>query len=257
MKLAIGAALLGLAAIVSGAFITSAKIALPPGQPEPGVLVHQVIGLLAIGLCLLLVAVSGRAQRIAAVGALAALIASAAIGWTHPLSHGAAVWHATMAHLFTASMGMALLTAPPVSTVPAGRFMALRPAAAATPIAVFFQIVMGALYRHEVTGILPHMLGAMVVALLAMIVSALVVQHFSHVRELKRAAALLISLVILQVVLGIAVFIMLLLNVSNTTAFVWTATAHATSGTLVFAASVLVAIEIYRRLVPGEIATAA
>jgi len=256
MKLAIGAALLGLAAIVSGAFITSAKIALPPGQPEPGVLVHQVIGLLAIGLCLLLVAVSGRAQRIAAVGALAALIASAAIGWTHPLSHGAAVWHATMAHLFTA-MVMALLTAPPVSTVPAGRFMALRPAAAATPIAVFFQIVMGALYRHEVTGILPHMLGAMVVALLAMIVSALVVQHFSHVRELKRAAALLISLVILQVVLGIAVFIMLLLNVSNTTAFVWTATAHATSGTLVFAASVLVAIEIYRRLVPGEIATAA
>ena len=250
---AIGAATLGLGAIVSGAFITSAKVALPAGQPEPSVLLHQTIGLLAIALCALF-AVAGRTQRIASAIALAALIASAAIGWNHPLSHGAASWHATTAHLFTASIAIVLATRASSSVIPAGRFISLRPAAMATPIAVFLQIVMGALYRHEVTGILPHMLGAMVVALLAMIVSAVVLQNFPHVPELKRAGALLISVVILQVVLGIAVFIMLLLNVSNTASFVWTATAHAMTGTLALGASVLMAIEIRRRLVAGATA---
>jgi heme A synthase len=140
----------------------------------------------------------------------------------------------------------------PVQPVPAGSFSALRPAAIATPFAVFTQIVLGALYRHQVTGIMPHMLMAMVVALLTLVVSAVVLQNFSESAELKRAAALLLSAVLLQVCLGIAVFLLLLLNGSDTVAFLWLATAHVTTGTLVLATSILMAIEARRRLAPAE-----
>jgi hypothetical protein len=50
---------------------------------------------------------------------------------------------------------------------------------------------------------------------------------------------------------GIAVFVMLLLNVENTPAFVTITTAHVTVGTLVLAAGVLLAIEASRHLSPG------
>lgn len=241
-RMAVAAAIAGLGALVSGAYITSTKVALAPGQPEPSVTLHVILAFLAMGVCAALVAFS--AARIWPACALAALIASAATGWNHPLSHGAAVWHAATAHLFTAGIAITLVfllrgKKPPA--IPAG---ALRTAAILTPFAVFGQIVMGALYRHQVTSIMPHMLGAMVVAGLTLVVSAVVLQNFPNAPELRRSATLLISAVLLQVLLGVTVFILLLLNLSGSAVFVWTATAHVTTGTLVLAASILMAIEI-------------
>lgn len=257
MRLHQAAAIAGLAAIVSGAFITSTNVALPAGHAESGVGVHRAIALLAIAvLCAGIVAVrSTGAARIALGTALVSLIASAAIGWNYPLSPGAAVWHAALAHLFTAAIAVALVlgsSTHPANPLPAGSYSGLRPAAMAMPPAVFTQIVLGALYRHQIAGIMPHMLGAMVAALLTMIVSAIVLQYFSERAELKRAAALLICAVLVQVCLGISVFILLLLNVSDTPAFVWIATAHVTVGTLVLASSVFAALEIRRHLAAAQ-----
>ncbi len=124
----------------------------------------------------------------------------------------------------------------------------MRPAAVATPVVVLIQILLGALYRHQMTGVMPHMFGAMIVALLTMVVSAIVLQHFSESRPLKQAATMLISAVLAQVCLGIAVFVMLLLNVGDSPAFVWIASAHVTTGTLLLAASVLMALAGWRNL---------
>ena len=257
-RLTVAAAIGVLGTIVSGAFITSAKVALQSGQPEPGVGAHRIIALLAVGLaCAALIAgTRSWRKRIAAASGLVSLIASASIGWRHPLSPGVAVWHAALSHLSTASLAVALIvpSAPNLQAIPlaVGPWTALRPAAVVTPIVVFAQIVMGALYRHQVTGIMPHMLGAMVVALLTMVVSVVVLQHFSESGALRQPATVLISAALLQICLGIAVFLMLLLNLSNTAAFVWIATAHVTTGTLVFAASILMAERAWRSLAPAK-----
>lgn len=259
VRLTLAAAMVGLIAIVSGAFITSTKVAFEPSQPEPSAGAHRAVALLAIGLMCVTIAARrpAGAERVATFAALASLIASAATGWTPALSPAAAVCHAAFAHLFTASITATLVMTisswnrTPVRLV-AGSWSALRPAAIAAPGAVFGQIVLGALYRHELTGVMPHMLGAMVVALLTMAVSAIVLQHFSESPDLKRAATLLISAVLLQVCLGIAVFTMLLLNVRDSEAFLWLATAHVTTGTLVLAASVLMAMQVARCLSPAE-----
>jgi heme A synthase len=259
-RLTLAAAIVGLSAIVSGAFITSTKIALQPGRPEPGADAHRAVALFAIG-CVCAAIIARRPagiERTATFLALASLIASAASGWKPPLSPSAAVCHAVFAHLFTASITIALVMTTsswnrtPVR-VATGSWSVLRPAAIAAPAVVFGQIVLGALYRQELTGVMPHMLGAMIVALLTMTVSAIVLQHFSKSPDLKRAATLLISAVLLQVCLGIAVFTMLLLNVRDTQAFLWLATAHVTTGTLVLAASVVMAMQWVRGLSPAEV----
>jgi heme A synthase len=120
-----------------------------------------------------------------------------------------------------------------------------------TPPAVLAQISLGALYRHQITGVMPHMLGAMVVALLTLGVSVILLQHFPDLRELKSAATALISAVLAQVCLGIAVFFMLLLGVGNIPAFAWLATGHVCVGTLTFAAGIVTAMQVGRYLSPA------
>jgi hypothetical protein len=71
---------------------------------------------------------------------------------------------------------------------------------------------MGALYRHQILGVMPHMLGAMVVAILALVVSMTLIQHFGDQPQLKSSATGLITVVLAQVCLGIAAFLMLLLG---------------------------------------------
>ncbi|HLH38951.1 MAG TPA: hypothetical protein VKX39_07365 [Bryobacteraceae bacterium] len=247
-RLAAAAAILGLAAIVSGALLTSIGVSLQPGQAAPRPDAHRVIAITAIALVIAAI-VWGR-SRAALSGALLALLASAAVGWNFPLSPAAAVAHAALAHLFTAAIALALIGAPARAKDPiaAGPFAALRPASLWAPPAVFTQIVMGALYRHQITGIMPHMLGAMAVALLTIVISAILLQNFSASKPLRRAAIALMTAVLVQICFGIAVFLLLLLNAGDTQAFLWLATAHVATGTLVLAASILTAIEVRRNL---------
>jgi heme A synthase len=253
------AAVVGFVSLASGAFITSSKVALQPGEPEPSATVHRAVALVTVAIVLVwCVSISTRksstVQRIAGWSAFISISVSGVIGWTPPLSPATAVWHTLLAHLFTACIAIAALSVE--TTVPgriaAGQWKFLRPASLMTPFAAYCQILFGALYRHQITGIMPHMLGAMIVALLALVVSAIVLQNFTESRDLKAPATLLIALVLVQVLLGITVFIMLLLNVSNTPAFVWIATSHVSVGTLVLAASVFMAIRIRRTIDAGS-----
>lgn len=246
-------------AIFSGAFLSSSRIAL--GQPAPVAFVHQAVGiaalLLALGLCLWISRnAAGRNVRAAAWLTFATLAVSSATGWASPLSAARVVCHAVFAHLSIALITAAAVLnsrgwSEPATPADSESWGALRPAALWTPAAVLVQIAMGALYRHQITGVMPHMLGAMVVALLTLVVSVILLQHFQGQRELKSAATALISAVLAQVCLGIAVFIMLLLGVGNNPAFAWLATGHVCVGTLTFAASVVTAMQVRRYLSPA------
>jgi len=173
------------------------------------------------------------------------------MSWNPPLAPARVVWHAIFAHLSIAFLTGAVVMTSPAWSEPAKPVTAakvLRLAGLATPTAVLIQIALGALYRHQITGVMPHMLGAMLVALLALLVSVTLIQNFPEHQPLKRAATLLISMVLAQVCLGVAVFVMLLLGAGNTAAFTWTATGHVTVGTLAFAASMLMAMQVERNV---------
>ena len=122
----------------------------------------------------------------------------------------------------------------------------------ACPVLVLVQIGLGAAYRHKLTGVLPHIAGAMLIAGFLLIVCALVMQS-SELRSARRAAAALLSVVLVQVSLGIAAFTMRLLNFETHPAFIVVSVAHVFTGSLTLAAGVVLAIQFPR----DELTTAA
>jgi hypothetical protein len=237
--------------LATGAFETSSRIAL--NVPKFGT-VHVALAVGALfagfGLCFW-----GRFARTALWLTFTSLVLSGITGWISHASPGRIVWHAVFSHLAVALATVAaVLTSPswsqPAKSISAEPWNALRPAAQLTPPIVLFQIAMGALYRHQILGVMPHMLGAMVVAILTLVVSVTLIQHFGDHPQLKSAASALIAVVLAQVCLGIAAFLMLLLGAGNTSAFVWVTTGHVGVGSLTFAASVVAGMQARRYLAP-------
>ena len=107
------------------------------------------------------------------------------------------------------------------------------------PLLVFFQIVLGAAYRHKAIGVMPHMAGALLVAGLLLGVSMTAWQRYA----LKAAGALL-AIVLLQVSLGIAVFTMRILDAEATGFFVAADVAHITVGSLTLAVATILVLVI-------------
>lgn len=114
------------------------------------------------------------------------------------------------------------------------------------PALVLLQIVLGAAYRHKALGVMPHMAGAILVAGLLLVVCTLILQRFPAPSQLRTAAGHLLGAVLLQVSLGIAVFVMRVLDMESNVAFLPAVVAHITVGSLTLAAATLVAMS-YRR----------
>lgn len=236
-------------AVATGAFQSSSRIAqnVPALRAE-----HTALGL-GVMLVVCALCVRGGIARNVLWLTFASLVLSGITGWMSPGSPAWIVWHAIFSHLAVALItGAAVLTSTswsqPAKPVSAGSWKALRPAALWTPPIVLLQIAMGALYRHQILGVMPHMLGAMVVSILALVVSMTLIQHFGDLPQLKSSASVLIAVVLAQVCLGIGAFLMLLLGAGNTSAFVWLTTGHVCVGSLTFGASVVAAMQVHRYL---------
>jgi hypothetical protein len=233
---------LELLAIVSGALTTSNRISFGYSQ---AVGFHRGLSMSAVVFAIGLSFVAPR--RLASWLVLSSIALAGLSGW--PSLH--VVWHAVLSHsaLGLGTAAMVLYSpewAKAVERIDLGSWSAVRPAAIATPGAVLVQISLGALYRHQVIGVMAHMLGAMVVALLTLVVSVILLQHFGNYKQLKSAATSLISAMLVQVCLGIAVVMMLLLNAGNSIVFAMTATAHVFMGALTLAAGVVTAMQVAR-----------
>jgi hypothetical protein len=118
----------------------------------------------------------------------------------------------------------------------------------ATPPVVLLQIVLGAAYRHDMTSVMPHIAVAMGVAFLALIVCSVVLQNFPEPKSMRLAAGALIAIVLTQVCLGIGAFVMLLLGAASTAAFVLVTVAHVMVGASTLAASVVMAMQVWRHV---------
>lgn len=115
-----------------------------------------------------------------------------------------------------------------------------------TPLVVIVQIALGAAYRHKVFGVMPHMAGAMVAVLLLLVLSVQLLQNFPTHPTLRPVAMASMSVVLLQVTLGIAAFVMRLLDFDSVPAFAYIAAAHICTGALTLGASVVLCIEVRR-----------
>jgi heme A synthase len=115
-----------------------------------------------------------------------------------------------------------------------------------TPVVVIFQITLGAAYRHKVFSVMPHMAGALAATLLLLVLSVLLLQNFPSHSTLRPAATAAMSVLLLQVTLGIVAFVMRLLDFDMTTSFMFIAAAHVCVGALTLAASVVLCIEVRR-----------
>jgi heme A synthase len=238
-----------LVAIAIGAYITSqASGSQPPTRGLLNAVIHRdaALGLivLATGLAIWL----SLAQEGPFLGwtALCFVLLDGWIGWL-----GAPVFHASLAPLvFAMLVAIAVLSSSGWSDAPelVDRHAApfLRPLAIAAPPLVLLQTALGAAYRHKLTGVTLHLVGAMLVAIATLVAATLVFQHYPEHRPLRSAATWLISIVLAQVILGATAFAMQLLDVKNAIAVIVATASHVVVGSLTLAATLVFSMQVQR-----------
>ncbi len=113
---------------------------------------------------------------------------------------------------------------------------------------IYVQLILGAGYRHNALGIVPHILVAALVLLFAAWLAMTAARFYPG--DLNRLSLLLLGLVMGQTVLGTATFFIKKENLrapQPTSEFVWSSTAHVALGALVLAVSLLFALKVHKR----------
>jgi cytochrome c oxidase assembly protein subunit 15 len=125
---------------------------------------------------------------------------------------------------------------------------------AATTGVLLVQLILGAVYRHSGMGVEPHVVGACVVALLGAWVVTRIMMKFSGQPALLRPALLLVTLLMIQICLGVGAYIVKMADrnapqplppVVNMT------TAHVAVGALVLVTSLYLTYQTHRYLAPS------
>lgn len=132
---------------------------------------------------------------------------------------------------------------------------ALRQFAALTTALIFVQLVLGAAFRHKGFGVIPHVVGAVVVTLAILWLVARVIAGYRAEPRLLGPALLLAGLVVVQVVLGIGSYFMLVAFRNAPQPLppvVDITTAHVAVGALVLATSLVLTYQAFRLLGPTD-----
>jgi cytochrome c oxidase assembly protein subunit 15 len=263
-------ALCALVLIVLGAWLTS-EIQPMPGSSSPVVsastksdvlldrahtLAAWVVGFLTLGLALWLQLAPTRAS-LRGIG-WAALAVVVVEGWLgspsvlQSLPRAAGLFHAVLAPVF---LSMVLTVALAVSSqqkpdqlVEDSSRPTLRSLATTMLCLALLQILLGAAYRHGIMAVLLHILNALIVTVVVLVACILVMRQFPRHPSLRPAALALGIITSLQVCLGFATFILLLIDSGPTSALLLLSVAHVATGALTWAASVVLAIQIWRNV---------
>jgi cytochrome c oxidase assembly protein subunit 15 len=195
------------------------------------------------------------------LAALAAVVAQGVLGGLTViflLPTAVSVGHASLAQLFFSTVViLALVTSPgwrrgfPGPPAAVDGSPSLRTLCVAANGAIFGQLVLGAAFRHKGFGIVPHLIGAAVVAVLVVWVLARVVSSCAGEARLFRRALTLNALVMLQLVLGSSAYWIRLLTAEYPQPLlpmVALTVAHVALGALILAASIVLTFEVWARL---------
>ena len=219
-------------------------------------MVATTVGMLTIVLAIWLWR-SDRRQWMRRLGfiALAAVIAQGLLGGAtviFMLPKPISISHACLAQLFfSTTVLIALFTSAgwgrEAEMVEDTGSPSLHLLAAAVPLCVLAQLALGAAARHKALGVLPHVIGA---AIVTGMILWLVVRALVHA-PLRGSALVLLIVAISQVFLGIAAYmsrIATLDAVQPMAVMVGFTVAHVAVGALTMAASVVMAVQVFRHV---------
>src|SRR5665213_3285711 len=197
-------------AIASGGFVTGNREISSQAANGAGTLIapgpitgptHAIIAVLA-GILTLILAIWLQSSNMHArlrfpgwsgVGLFVADAAASAGNTAPPLPDALAMLHASLAPLLLACVAaVAIFSLPEMAgdseLLHIAGWRSLPMLAAAGPVVVLIQIVFGAAYRHKILSVMPHMGGAMAVALLLLIVCVVTLQQYPSHRSLRPMA---------------------------------------------------------------------
>ena len=184
--------------------------------------------------------------------ALSAIIVEVVLGLpTDPQPPSVRISHSLLGQLlFSTTVAIAVFTSRNRNQAPqpVENGSLLRSLAVATFAMVLLQVILGAVFRHGVTGILPHMLWALVVGLFLGLATAVILR--TEIPELRPPGIALAVLASLQILLGFTLFTMQAID-ADPFALIVATTVHATVGALTLAAAVVMAI-LVRRVIPAS-----
>jgi heme a synthase len=234
---------------------------------------HRVIaGIVAIMTLILAVWITAKdrrplAKRLGWV-AVALVLAQAILGGIRVLEGDpivSATAHATLAQIFFLTLvGTALYVSPWWQSELPQLEDSSSPQATTlgwwTTFVILGQILLGAAFRHGALGIVPHLIGAGVVAVFIVWAGRVVKKRFREVRELRRGVMWLHMFFGIQILLGFAAWWAMtsgIAAVQPTFLYVTLTAAHVVGGALTIGASVLLTLTCQRLTGPVGSAAAA
>jgi heme A synthase len=240
--------------VISGAAVTSWH-----DRPEhvPLSNLHRVaawiVAILSIGLFILL----ARGRMVLSGVVLAIGLLEGWLGATRPFGLSAAItatlhaWFAAL--LFAAVAAIAWLVSPwsqkGLDPVQDQGWPSLRSLTSIGVVLLLVQVELGAAYRHDLMSVIPHLLGASIVALVVMTAGAFVVQQYPTHPTLRAIAVTVLIVTSIQLGLGIVALIVGLTQSTATLMSLLVRIAHVTIGSLTLASGLVLAIEVRRRII--------
>lgn len=228
---------------------------------------HRVIAGI-VGLTTLLLAVwahfTERRSRVRRLGliAFAGVVAQAGIGGLRVLfpEYKAliAVPHALVAQSFFAVVvALAVFTSrswsAPREVKPDRAGLPLRSLTSVAVCGVLIQLVLGAGFRHQAFGIIPHIVGALMVTALIVSTAIVVMRRHGNDDYLARPAKIALALLFVQLLLGVAAYIARLRSAGDAQPLepmISLTVAHLLVGGLTLAAIVVLALRCHQVLAP-------
>jgi cytochrome c oxidase assembly protein subunit 15 len=127
-------------------------------------------------------------------------------------------------------------------------------------LALYVQLFLGGMFRHHGMSWWPHVVNACAVAVILTWTAVRALSQYSEIREVRRPAILMLSLMVAQLCLGFAAFITRVMwgrdAAQPETPMIISTVAHTVTGALLLATAFVLAIQVWRH-VPVAISEAA
>jgi hypothetical protein len=214
----LGAAIFGVvltfALLVTGGLATTAaSLTIPEGVPTYALL-HRQAGEYGGAVLIALyawIAFTVPRQRILAGALGLGVVVQGLLGVMPLTSSFAPLAHSLLAQvLFAGTVALAVGASPSWSREPQliqdYGWPSLRSLSITLPLFIAIQVALGAAFRHRLLGLMPHVIGAMLVSLFILIVGSFVLQQCKDHKTLSGAGRTMMVVTFVQVFFGLAVF---------------------------------------------------
>lgn len=246
-RLAVIVGIIAIVVIALGAYLTGETRVLPgtngtPGS-DPGIEhIHRiggyVVAALSVGLGIWVMNPAGWCTVIVAIG--------------EAVTRGIPVLHAILSPMLLACIAAVAVTtsqrwlAGPQTVL--SPWKPLRALGMFIPVYALVQVALGAAARHNFMNPIIHVLNAFLVIAVFMVPGVFVLRQYPEHPSLKPAALAALIIVGIQVLLGFAVYLVLLMSEANNMGLIIMGVLHVVNGALTYAAAVVLAMEMTRQI---------